>query len=248
MKLLDIDEIGEHALHQIYLPLKEGGCGFSTHSPLDLCKFYVSSALLIAPFVREATGLQLGTDLEPHAVVRAQVYDSEHCLANSANLLVGAGTPQANFALAGPAESAAFLDNVSRILRSASRTSLENAFVANHDDASRARLRSASGVGAQWLACLPTCPKLCLDDDDFRLAVRFRLGLDTFTSGICPHVNADGIRCGQFVDRAGWHFFACPSGGGWYMSHDTIVATFCCLVAGPDGRCAMNPWHPRCQG
>ena len=25
--------------------------------------------------------------------------------------------------------------------------------------------------------------------DDFRLMLRFRIGLDTFTSGICPHVN-----------------------------------------------------------
>ena len=33
-------------------------------------------------------------------------------------------------------------------------------------------------------------------DDDFRLMLRFRLGLDTFSSGICSHVNQDGVACG----------------------------------------------------
>ena len=118
-----------------------------------------------------------------------QRYDSEVCLANAGNLLVAAGTTQPNFARTGPVESKMFIHQVSQTLQAAKRTALEESFVAAGDINSRARVRSAGGVGAQWLACLPTSPALCFEDDDFRLMLRFRLGLDTFTSGICPHVN-----------------------------------------------------------
>ena len=114
----------------------------------------------------EATGLQIGT----HDVVSSEDmprYDSEVCLTNAGRLLVAAGTIQPNFAHSGPVESAMFLHHVSDVLQAANRTALEQNFIQSSDDTSRARLKSAGGVGAQWLACLPTSPPLCFEDEDF---------------------------------------------------------------------------------
>ena len=44
---------------------------------------------------------------------------------------------------------------------------------------SRARIKSCSGVGAQWVAALPTRPKIMFTDAEFRINTRFRLGLAT---------------------------------------------------------------------
>ena len=103
------------------------------------------------------------------------------------------------------------------------------------DDASKARLLSCGGVGAQWLVSLPTDPRLCFEDDDFVSVVRLRLGLDTFTAGRCPHVNADGVQCTDECDRQGRHLFKCQTGGGWIMAHDSTLAEYCHLVMGSDG-------------
>ena len=52
-KLVDSapNEFAENAIRQMQLPVKEGGCGFHSHSIMDLHKFYVSSALLASPTV-----------------------------------------------------------------------------------------------------------------------------------------------------------------------------------------------------
>ena len=58
-------------------------------------------------------------------------------------------TIQPNFAHSGPVESAVFLHHVSDVLQAANRTALEQNFIQSDDDTSRARLKSAGGVGAQ---------------------------------------------------------------------------------------------------
>ena len=63
-------------LKETYLPLKEGGCGFFQHTGAEICKFFVASALLIAPFVLGATGLQMEV-CEPQIGDGMQRYDSE---------------------------------------------------------------------------------------------------------------------------------------------------------------------------
>ena len=67
----------------------------------------------------------------------------------------------------------------------------------------RARLRSCSGVGAQWLAAAPTSHLTQLADSDMRTATRFRLGLHTFTGHVCPHINEEGVECGAECDLEG---------------------------------------------
>ena len=42
----------------------------------------------------------------------------------------------------------------------------------------QARMKSCSGIGAQWVAALPADPKTMFSDEDFRINTRFRLGLD----------------------------------------------------------------------
>ena len=160
-------------------------------------EFYVSSALLIAPIVYAATGFWLGS-AAPRTVLDAnsQYFDSvapsELCLANAVRLLVEAGITPPNFAHVGQAEAVSFAAQAATRIKTIQREVLEQRFLDSEDHAGRARLLSAGGVRAQWLACLPTLPSLSFTDEEFRLAMRFRLGLDTFTAGVCPHVNSEG--------------------------------------------------------
>ena len=48
-----------------------------------------------------------------------------------------------------------------------------------------------------------------LDPDDPWTEVKHRLGLDIFTVGRCPHINADGVQCSEICDRKGKHLFKC---------------------------------------
>ena len=99
----------------------------------------------------------------------------------------------------------------------------------------RARLKSCSGPGAQWLAALPTSLKSMFSDEDFRAIIRFRLGLETNDLQFCPHVSADGRQCDAECDRFGYHLQQCPSGGGYFVGHDTFCAEFADLAGGAEG-------------
>ena len=69
--------------------------------------------------------------------------------------------------------------------------------------------------------------------------------MDTFTAGTCPHVNSSGQVCGAACDPQGWHLLACPSGGGYFVGHDAVVAAYSALIAGPDGiPGAKAAWKP----
>ena len=216
----------------MHLSVKEGGCGFHSHFTYDLRKFYVGSALLASPTVAAATGLVVGQcflENTPPASV------SEQILANSVHLLERAGIPAPDFAYGGPVEADTYLHAVAQTFGEFHRSELCRLFEEADDDASKARLLSCGGVGAQWLVSLPTDPRLCFEDDDFVSVVRLRLGLDTFTAGRCPHVNADGVPCTDVCDRQGRHLFKCQTGGGWIMAHDSTLAEYCHLVMGSDG-------------
>ena len=58
------------------------------------------------------------------------------------HLLVEAGTPAPNFASAGPAESAVYMDHISKNLRAARRTALEHYLLDSDDDKSSKPLGS----------------------------------------------------------------------------------------------------------
>ena len=68
----------------------------------------------------------------------------------------------------------------------------------------RARIKSCSGIGAQWVAAIPTGPKTMLNDEIVRLCMRFRLGLETNALEFCPHVSAEGVACEHKYDRFGY--------------------------------------------
>ena len=99
----------------------------------------------------------------------------------------------------------------------------------------RARLKSCSGVGAQWVVALPTGPKTAFTDDEFRLCTRFRIGSQTNSLEVCPHVSAEGVQCSATCDSLGYHLQQCPSGGGYFVGHDTVCAEIADLAGGADG-------------
>ena len=116
---------------------------------------------------------------------------SDRVLANSVHLLEGAGIPAPDFAQAGPVEADVYLSSVTKRFGELNRSALQDRFTAANDTDSQARLLSCGGIGAQWLVSLPADPRLAFTDEDFVSVVRFRLGFDVFTTGRCPHVNAD---------------------------------------------------------
>ena len=115
-------------------------------------------------------------------------------------------------------------------------------------DRARARVLSAGGVGAQWLATAPTSYLHQLKDEDMRSDIRFRLGSETFTGSFCPHVTAEGVECGAECDREGYHLLACSPGGGYFVGHDSVCATVSGLAAGHDGiPGVVADWKPRVE-
>merc|ERR1711965_54051 len=79
-----------------------------------------------------------------------------------------------------------------------------------------------------------------------RSVIRLRLGKDTFCADIGPHINADGVPCAKQCDREGRHLLSCPSGGGFFVGHVSVCATYCELAAGADGiPGAQAAWKPR---
>ena len=63
---------------------------------------------------------------------------------------------------------------------------------ARERDYHKARIKSCSGVGAQWLAQTPVCHLTQLPDADMCTDIRLRLGTPTLSISICPHINAEG--------------------------------------------------------
>ena len=62
----------------------------------------------------------------------------------------------------------------------------------------RARLKSCSGVGAQWLAAMPTSPRTSFTDDEFRAIKRFRLeGGDRGKTGLFQRAFQTGFLKGK---------------------------------------------------
>ena len=109
----------------------------------------------------------------------------------------------------------------------------------------KARLKSCSGVGAQWLAQTPTCHLTQLTDEDMCSAHRLRLGLPTQSISICPHINSEGRVCGKECDSEGRHLLSCASGGGFFVGHDNFCAAYCHLASGTDGIPGVEAdWKP----
>ena len=65
--------------------------------------------------------------------------------------------------------------------------------------------------------------------------MRFRLGAETNSLEVCPHISADGVQCESNCDRWGYHLQQCPSGGGYFVGHDTTCAEIADLAGGPEG-------------
>ena len=79
-----------------------------------------------------------------------------------------------------------------------------------------------------------------------KTAVRFRLGMSTFSGAVCPHITAKGRECGEVCDPEGYHLLACSCGGGYFVGHDGVCATIKDLASGVDGiPGVVGEWKPR---
>ena len=154
-----------------------------------------------------------------------------------------------DFANAGSAQAKLWASSASKKLVTNAKDELDVIFQALPDrecKIAQARLRSCSGVGAQWLATAPTCHMTQLADDDMRADLRLRLGLGTFSGHICPHVNAEGEQCGALCDSKGYHLLSCSPGGGYFVGHDGACAALTHLASGRDGiPGVIADWKPR---
>ena len=251
MKIADIENINEEQKVQLSLPLRHGGCGLRTHAISELQRLFVSSAMLVAPAVADATGFAVAPS-EPNAEIEGEddtFSPFESCLRSCITDLHSQGISKPDFQHANPASAKSWADGASERLSKKTKADLvalfENLPEVDCENA-KARLLSCGGVGAQWLAQTPTCHLTQLPDEDMRSDIRLRLGMDTFCADVCPHINADGVACGAICDRQGRHLLCCPSGGGYFVGHDNVCATYCLLAAGTEGIPGVQAeWKPR---
>ena len=238
LHLIDVESISEDQALQISLPLKYGGCGLRTHTISELRRLFVSSAMLIAPAVRAATGFSVG---EAQALddLAAEISPFDVCLEEcSTHLENDFGISRPDFSRADPMLADVWAYSASKKLVTKTKNDLDALFTAlpQHEcKRARARILSCSGVGAQWLACAPSSHLTQIPDADMRSDVRLRLGKATFTGQFCPHITAEGRECGAECDPEGWHLLACSPGGGYFVGHDGVCATVSELASGADG-------------
>ena len=234
LKVLQIEHISEDQKLQAQLALKEGGCGIRSHDLKELQRLYISSALLVAPAVLAATGERIGTDASDAR--EGGSYDGR--LERSIRDIIAYGGSRPDFTAGGPVSANVWAYSISlkfnKIL-TAKLEHLHRMLPLEDCKRARARVKSCSGPGAQWLATLPTGPKTSFSDDDFRAIMRFRLGLETNNLEFCPHISAEGVQCQSHCDEFGYHLQQCPSGGGYFIGHDTVCAEFGNLAGGTEG-------------
>ena len=248
LKIIDLESINADQKVQLSLPLRHGGCGLRTHAMSELQRLFVSSSLLVAPAVLDATGTRLAPAADD-ADENDLFCPVEHSLRSCIENLQLAGISRPDFESPGPIASKAWATGVAEKLYKKTTAELAASFdnlpevECKH---AKARLLSCGGIGAQWLAQAPTCHLTQLPDEDICSAIRLRLGADTFCGEICPHINADGTECGATCDRLGRHLLSCPSGGGYFIGHDNVCATYCQLAAGADGiPGVVAAWKPQ---
>ena len=249
LKIVDIENVNDAQRLQLSLPLRHGGCGLRSHTANELQRLFVSSALLVAPAVHAATGLHV-RPADPAAQDDAEIFcPFEFQLQTSLETLEEQGIARPDFERIGPADASVWADGVAEKFSIKSRQDLDTMFEdlpARERDYHKARIKSCSGVGAQWLAQTPVCHLTQLPDADMCTDIRLRLGMPTLSISICPHINAEGRACGKQCDSEGRHLLTCASGGGFFVGHDKVCAACCQLAAGPDGiPGAVADWKPR---
>ena len=194
LRVLGIESISEDQKLQIRLELREGGCGLRFHDLKELQRLYVSSALPVAPAVHAATGESIGS-AAPGAE-EGGTFESQ--FSSSIHQLVAYGCTRPDFNEGGPLSARVWSYSVSLKFNKQLQQRIEHLHqMMPLEDCkrARARLKSCSGVGAQWLAALPTGPKSMFSDEDFRIIIRFRLVSETNDLEICPHNMCGGVQC-----------------------------------------------------
>ena len=132
----------------------------------------------------------------------------EHQLSSSLNDLIAFGCTRPDFSDGGALSADTWSNSVSLKFKKILLTKIDHLhrmLPLEDSERARARLKSCSGPGAQWLAALPTSPKSTFTDEDFRAVIRFRLGLETNDLQVCPHISAEGVQCEAACDRYGYH-------------------------------------------
>lgn len=136
----------------------------------------MSSALLVAPAVFAATGERI--DADAVGAEEGRTFDGR--LSSSIRDIVAYGGTRPDFSEGGPLNASAWADSISRkftksLLARIDHLHLHQMLPVEKDrKRAKARVRSCSGPGAQWVAALPTSPKRIFSDDDFRILMKFR--------------------------------------------------------------------------
>ena len=252
LRLVDIESLSEAQQIQLGLPLKDGGCGLRSHTLNELRRLFVSSAMLIAPAVHAAIGQRIGVAPDLNDIFAEDVSPFETCLEDCIeNLQTDLDIFRPDFARADPVVAKVWAAGVSEKMHKTEKSKMNDLFATlplRDCKRAEARVLSSSGIGGQWLATAPTGYLNQILDEDMRSDIRFRLGKETFSATVCPHVNADGVECGAECDREGYHLLACSPGGGYFVGHDSVCATVSSLASGVDGiPGVVADWKPHVE-
>ena len=96
LKIIDLENINSDQKVQLSLPLRHGGCGLRTHAMSELQRLFVSSSLLVAPAVLDATGIRLEPAADD-ADENDQFCTAEHSLRSCIEDLQLAGISKPDF-------------------------------------------------------------------------------------------------------------------------------------------------------
>ena len=239
-RIAQLDELTPTQLKQARLSLRRGGAGLrSLHDHRDAA--WLGSWLTTLPRVRRSCpdGWASKEELTREAPAWRQEGWAQ-ALRDAADALAarGAHLDEHGEVHALPPESSWAWEDGFRPLRKRQRAlsqKLEDKALAEllTDHAvprgAKARVRSCGGPGAgAWLAALPADAGLSFSDEEFAVALRFRLGQDLCLAGqrcANTYVTAGdgrrvGDRCRGTLDAAGLHAATCLVGGRRKHTHN----------------------------
>ena len=82
--------------------------------------------------------------------------------------------------------------------------------------------------------CRNPCRKSMMVVMNSYVQIESRRGSETNSVEVCPHISAEGVECDAVCDRWGYHLQQCPSGGGYFVGHDTVCAEVADLAGGDE--------------
>lgn len=232
--------LAAYARDQLTLPIRMGGLGLARAADTAPAAWYAGQAQAAAHLSRAGLGATVARAAESAAVKGSLV--SQCGLAASQHIPTD-GTDDVAFYAADDRRAVKLQRTLTRAAQELAFASLLSASPAKED---RARLLAASAPKAGlFLTVLPAQPHLRLNDAEFGLAVRFRVGLPP-TDLMPAYCRSCGVRAGDLLLDP-WHGLSCHRARSAAITarHDSVVRLLAQWITRLGGSARLEPRPPR---